>query len=417
MRSIVVIGGGYVGLVTAVCLSEKGYDVTILENNIEMASELMKGNITIFEPNLDELFLKHINKSLNVTTDSSVISHTDSSIICVGTPPQADNSVDLSYVISAISAVKQKAKSNHICILRSTVPPLTYEKHLKEIVGNLSFYFWPEFIRQGKALADWLKPDRVVYGTTHECEELDQWLKELFPESPIYSMDITEAETVKLVSNAYLATRISFFNTVGEICKGIGANYENVRLGVGSDSRIGIEYMEPGIGYGGSCLPKDTDYLINLAKEVGANPTIMEASRSINEYLIGSMINLLESKIGNLEGKKISVLGLSFNPNTDDLRNSRSVEIIKEIVKKGGIVSGYDSICEEKARKFFSGTKSVMITDSIDSCLADSDACLVLNSSSEFSRLEDSMFCVMKNNVVIEGRRILNITNKEGFLW
>jgi UDPglucose 6-dehydrogenase len=413
MTEVAVIGAGYVGTVTAACLASKGLDVRLIEIRKDAVERMKKGDLALYEPGLEEMFREHLGENLSVTSDETAIKGTDYSVICVGTPPK-DGHIDTRYVVSAAEAVKRNAGPGHTCILRSTVETNTYRDLLKPILGDIDYGYWPEFLRQGHAVADWLNPSRVVYGTEGEGKAASL-IEPLFPGSKICRMGVAEAETVKLASNSYLAVRLSFFNSLADYCKRNGVGYDSVAAGVGSDPRIGDSFMEPGIGYGGSCLSKDTGYLIGLFERSGADPSVLMAAQSVNDGLIGRFVSDVE-RYGEADGMKIAVLGAAFNPSTDDIRNSRAVMIMDALLRKGAILSVYDPLCRDKLEEYFSG-RGVRVAGSAREALEGTELCLILNPCPEFSRLTDEDFSVMSERRILEGRRVPGIDGAEGFLW
>jgi UDPglucose 6-dehydrogenase len=421
---IAVVGGGYVGLVTSVCLAELGHTVQLVEIDKNKVALFNSGSPPINENGLEGLLLKHINQRLIATTRYEDILESDIIIICVGTPPDQEGHTDLSMVESASKSIGNAlryAKDYCVLVVKSTVPPGTTQKLVIPTILGLSgktdcdvgFVMNPEFLREGLAIQDFMKPDRIVIGSLEDkagsiVESMYQGLN-----ASVIHTGLIEAEMIKYASNAFLAAKISFSNEIGNICKKLCVNVYEVMRGVGMDSRIGSQFLNAGIGFGGSCFPKDVASLIHLAEDVGEDPVLLKSIVSINEHQPIKLIDLLEKKMGGLKNKRIAVLGLAFKNDTDDVRDSRSIPVIRALLGRGARVAAYDPLGITNMKK---------IIPDIDYCasaaiaLNDADACLVLTEWPEFSLLNKE-FDLMKGKIILEGRRILSKDDVEGICW
>lgn len=422
--NVSIIGGGYVGLVTGTCLAELGHDVTIIEIDPEKVKAINSGNPPIYETGLEDLLKKNVGKKLQARNDYQSVKTADIVFISVGTPPKPDGSADLSYIESASYSVGKELKNNpHFCvvIVKSTVPPGTTEKIVRPAVlsasgkteDKIGFAMNPEFLREGRAVEDFLHPDRIVIGSSdgHVGDLVSDIYHGLF--APVIRTGLTSAEMIKYTSNAFLATKISFSNEIGNICKNLGIDVYEVMKGVGCDHRIGPQFLNAGAGFGGSCFPKDVSALISLAKNVGEDPVLLRSVLEINERQPYRIVGLLEKKIGSISGKKIAVLGLAFKDNTDDIRDSRAIPVIRELLRGGARVSAYDPMACSSMQKLF---PDITYCSSAIDALTGSDGCLVMTEWPEFSRL-DKEFDLMAHRVIIEGRRILSCKGADGICW
>ena len=406
---ICIVGAGYVGLTTAVCFAELGNNVRIIDIDEDKIKKIKEGISPIYEEGLEELLQKNLNK-IEATSkydfDEKII------FVCVGTPSLPDGKIDLKYVISAIKSIAQKMKKGSILIIKSTVFPGTTKNVIKPLVKkyieDFSIAVNPEFLREGKAIHDFMRPDRVVIG--REDERAENILKELYKplNAPILITSLTEAEMIKYASNAFLATKISFANEIGNLCKILGIDVYNVMKGVAMDHRISPYFLNAGVGFGGSCFPKDLKALYYGSKELGYEMELMKAVMNVNERQPSRLIKLLEKHM-DIKGKNIAILGLAFKPNTDDIRESRSIPIIRELKEKGANIRAYDPMAMENMKKLF---PSIQYCKSKEEALENADACLILTDWREFEEID---FSKMRNKLVIEGRRILK--NKEGIIY
>tara|TARA_B100000795_G_scaffold92237_4_gene67397 strand:- start:4380 stop:5711 length:1332 start_codon:yes stop_codon:yes gene_type:complete len=421
---ITIIGSGYVGLVAAVCFADAGHEVMCLDINKSRITKLSKGIIPIYEPGLEELALKSIkNKKLIFTSNikKSVI-HGDVQFICVGTPQSEDGSADINYVLSAASNIAQYMISNKIIVNKSTVPvgsakkvseaiKLVLEKRKLDI--GYSVLSNPEFLREGTALKDFLFPDRVVIGSsdTKSTEVMRVLYKSFVKNSKSFiSMDPISAELTKYAANSLLACRISFINEIANLSEAIGANIEEVKKGIGSDIRIGDSFLNAGCGFGGSCFPKDVAALQKIANDhAGMELKIIKAATEVNI----KQKNILYKKIskrfnGKIKGKNIAIWGLSFKPDTDDMREAPSIELINKLILKGANVTAYDPAAMHEAKRIFKNMP-VKYKNSKDSCLKNADALVIVTEWKEFKIIDTkNILNLMKSPIIFDGRNIVN---------
>jgi len=343
---ISIIGGGYVGLVTGACFSEAGHDVTIIEVDPAKVGMINKKKAPIYEPGLEDILLRTTGRNLRAGVSYDPVSRSDITFICVGTPPNEDGSADLSSIESAgrsIGTALQAASGYPVVVVKSTVPPGTTETVVRPAVlasahktgDEIGFAMNPEFLREGRAIGDFRQPDRIVIGCNQP--RAGDRVAEVYKNfsAPVVRTGLAAAEMIKYTSNAFLATKISFSNEIGNICKELGIDVYEVMKGVGFDQRIGRQFLNAGAGFGGSCFPKDVSSLAVLAGRAGVDPKILRAVLEVNEYQPYRLVALLEKRAGNLSGKRIAVLGLAFKDNTDDVRDSRAIPVIQDLVKKG----------------------------------------------------------------------------------
>ena len=418
---ITVIGTGYVGLVTGACLADVGIEVSCVDIDQKKIEQLKKGIIPIYEPGLDAIVLRNINnKRLHFTTQlQEVIEEAEAIFIAVGTPPKDNGSAELKYVMQVAAEIGMLINNYKVVITKSTVPVGTNQK-IKEVIEQqiknrgkdipFSMVSNPEFLKEGAAIADFMRPDRVVVGVEDEAakEIMERIYKpiQLSGERLVY-MDIVSAEITKYAANAMLATKISFMNDMANLCELVGADINMVRNGIGTDARIGKKFIYAGVGYGGSCFPKDVKAIVNTAKEYNYQLRVLEAVDQVNEDQKYVMVQKIKKHFGdNLTGKKFAVWGLSFKPNTDDMRDAPSIIIINELVKAGAAVSVYDPISMEQAQKFYIGDKVAYTQNSYDA-LHQADALLLITEWPEF-RIPDwqKVAALLKNKVVFDGRNI-----------
>lgn len=421
---ISVIGAGYVGLVSSVCFAELGHLVNLIEIDLDRARSISQGMPMIYEKGLEALLSKHLNKSLHVSTTYEGIPDTDLSFICVGTPEGDDGSPNLSMISSACQSLGRSLKDNdsyHVVVMKSTVPPGTTESLVIPTILNCSrrdrdeigFCMNPEFLREGRAAWDFMHPDRIVIGSNdkrsgNQAESVYQGI-----EAPIIRTSIKSAEMIKYASNAFLATKISFANELGNVCKKLGIDVYEVMEGVGMDHRISPHFLNAGAGFGGSCFPKDLSALIGLAEALGEDPIILRSVHEVNERQPMRILELLQEKLGRLEGKRIAILGLAFKNDTDDIRESRSVPVILKLREMRAEISAYDPKANDSMKKLI---PDIEYCSTAADALRSSDACLVMTEWPEFSLL-DKEFDLMNKRVIIEGRRILSCQDKEGICW
>ncbi|HYG80749.1 MAG TPA: UDP-glucose/GDP-mannose dehydrogenase family protein [Pyrinomonadaceae bacterium] len=359
---IAVIGSGYVGLVTGACFAEFGVDVTCVDINREKIERLSRGVIPIYEPGLEQLVVKNAQAGrLKFTTDlKAAVEHSLVIFLAVGTPPREDGSADLSYVETAARSIAECMNGYKVIVTKSTVPVGT-GAHLRNLIRehqrertNFAIVSNPEFLREGAAIDDFMRPDRVVIGSSDE--EAIAILKDLYRplyliETPFVITTVEAAELTKYAANAFLATKISFINEIANLCDLIGCDVHDVARAMGMDGRIGRKFLHPGPGFGGSCFPKDTRALSSVARKYGGETRIVDAVIEVNRRQRGAMIPKIEKLAGGLKGKTIAVLGLAFKPETDDMREAPSVDIIRGFLERGANVRAYDPAAMDEARK------------------------------------------------------------------
>ncbi len=393
---IAVIGTGYVGLVTGACFAEFGVDVTCVDVDVEKVDKLNNGIIPIYEPGLDKIVKKNSAAGrLHFTTSiTEAVENSQVVFLAVGTPPKEDGSPDMSYYRQAAKDVAGAMNGYKVLVTKSTVPVGT-GKWLREFVTeNLKFQTEfgvasnPEFLREGAAIEDFMRPDRVVIGS-NESRAIDV-MKELYRplyliETPIVITSLEAAELIKYAANAFLATKITFINEVANLCDAIGCDVHDVARGMGMDNRIGRKFLHPGPGYGGSCFPKDTRALTTVADAFGVETRIVDAVIEANDRQRDAMIPKIEKLVGDLPGKKIGVLGLSFKPETDDMRESPAIEIIHEMIKRGASVTAYDPVAMDEARHYISG---ITYADDEYSAIDGADALVIITEWNQFRALD-----------------------------
>ena len=418
---ISVVGTGYVGLVSGVCFAQMGNSVTCVDIDEKKIQELKQGIIPIYEPGLEDMTLENYkNKTLSFTIDSKeAIKNSIISFIAVGTPMGEDGSADLKYVLAVAKTIGESMQDYMVVVDKSTVPVGTADKVKATIQAeldkrgvNIDFDVVsnPEFLKEGAAIQDFLHPDRVVIGA--ENEKAMNVMRELYApfmkhHDRFIGMDIKSAEMTKYAANSMLATKISFMNEMSQICERVGADINKVRNGIGSDSRIGYSFIYPGCGYGGSCFPKDVQALAKTAKDFGYNPRILDAVEAVNydqKYLIS---NKVITKFGeNLDGKTFAVWGLSFKPETDDMREASSITIINELTKRGAKVVAYDPKARHEAEThYLKNNANVSYVDSKYEALKDADAVILVTEWQEFRSPDfDEMKKLLKNAIFFDGR-------------
>jgi UDPglucose 6-dehydrogenase len=416
MMRITVAGAGNVGLVTAVCFAEAGHHVTCLDTQKEKIEMLEKGHSPFFEPGLEPLLEKNLaNGQLRFST-SPKQAYRDAEIIfiAVGTPEKKDGSVDLSYIYIASYHIAENIKNDVIVCTKSTVPVGTNEiikqifqhrkpRHLKvDVVSN------PEFLREGSAIMDFYLGDRIVIGADNPdaasiMEQLYLPLK-----IPIVVTDIRSAEMIKYASNAFLATKISFINEIANLCEKVGANIEEVSYGMGMDKRIGTSYLQPGIGYGGSCFPKDTKALVQLAGNVHHPFELLQSVIKVNQHQHSLLVMKAKERVGSLKGKKAALLGLAFKPETDDIREAVSLTIIKELLEEGTMITAYDPMAIPKAHKLIGN--SIEYTTNIRQALKDADFAVIATEWDQIKHLPLDVYAAyMKEPIVFDGRNCYSL--------
>lgn len=419
---VAIVGTGYVGLVTGTCFAEVGMDVTCIDIDQNKIDNLHKGILPIYEPGLDEMVKRNVDKKrLHFSTSlKDSIQGAEVVFIAVGTPPDEDGSADLKYVLAVAASVGEHMTHPLVIVTKSTVPVSTAEKVRKALQeqldkrgSKLDFYVAsnPEFLKEGAAIEDFMKPDRIVVGVDRpEAEDLMRKLYKPFLMNghPIYFMDIPSAEMTKYAANAMLATKISFMNDIANLCEIMGADVNMVRKGIGSDARIGTKFIYPGVGYGGSCFPKDVKALIKTAKENNYNMRILDAVEHVNESQKEVLFNKVKKHFGgDLKGKKFALWGLSFKPKTDDMREAPSLVIIEKLLKEGASVVAYDPVAMKEAKHTLKDTIEYA-TDMYDT-LNDADALLIVTEWPEFRAPDfDEISKRLKQKTLFDGRNIFD---------
>ena len=411
-----VVGVGWVGLVTAACFAELGHPVIARDVLQEKVDSLSRGEITIHEPGLAELLEKNRDR-LTFTTDMDLL--LDSArllFVCVDTPPTYSGDADLSRVRSVVDDLK--ADSDHVLIMKSTVPDGTGESIRRELPG-LAYVSCPEFLKEGTAVEDFMHPDRVVVGAEPEDEAAASEVADLYRPlgGEIVMTDTSSAEMIKLASNAYLATRISFINEIANVCEEVGADVSEVARGMGLDERIGPHFLRPGIGFGGSCFPKDVNALKLLAGNSGYHFQLLNSVIEVNELQKRRVVSKLTKHLGSLVGRKIALLGLAFKPDTDDMREASSLVLSARLRGEGAEVVAYDPVAMNNARSLLPG---VEMKDTAQDALADSDAAVLVTEWSEFRDIDWTVAADrMRRPLLIDGRNFLDAGNlrSAGFLY
>jgi len=424
---ISVIGAGYVGLCAAVGFASRGYSVVACDVDEEKIEKLNKGIPPFHEPGLQEKLSESIetgNLKGVVGQIDKVILDTDLTFVAVGTPSKPDGSIDLKYIESAAcnigKALKQKS-SYHVTIIKSTVVPGTtqnivkpiLEKESKKAAGDgFGLCMNPEFLRQGSAFQDTINADRVVIGSLDKRsgDVLEDVYKGFYSSyvPTIIRTSLSTAELIKYASNSMLATKISFINTIANICEKIpGADVKVVATAMGLDKRIGPLFLDAGLGYGGSCFPKDVKALIACSKSLGYTPELLDSVEQVNKTQPFKAVEFCREQLGLLEGKKIAILGLAFKPDTDDMREARVIPIINQLLKEGAKVVAYDPVAITIAKTIFND--KITYTSSALKCIKDADACIIVTEWDEFKKLTPQDFTKnMKQPILIDGRRIFN---------
>lgn len=418
---IAVVGTGYVGLVTGACFAEVGIDVVCIDIDINKIENLKKGILPIYEPGLEEIVERNVAKHrLHFSTNlAESIQGADCAFIAVGTPPGEDGSADLKYVLGVAAEIGQNMNDYIVVVTKSTVPVTTGEKvkaavaaELQKRNSDLTFDVAsnPEFLKEGAAIEDFLKPDRIVVGV--ESAKAEETMKKLYKPftvngHPIFVMDIPSAEMTKYAANSMLATKISFMNDIANLCEIVGADVNMVRKGIGSDTRIGNKFIYPGIGYGGSCFPKDVKALIKTAQDNNYDLQVLKAVEAVNEKQKSILFDKVMKHYNNqINGLKLAVWGLSFKPKTDDMREAPSVVIIEKLLQHRANVVAYDPVAAEECRKHHLGDRIAYVEDPYIA-LENADALLIITEWPEFRNPDMNMIISkMKSKVIFDGRNI-----------
>lgn len=412
MKQICVVGVGYVGLVTAACFADLGNRVIALDINEDRIEGLRKGIMPIYEPGLEELVERNVRSGrLTFTTSyDEGLDGTEFAFIAVGTPSGVDGEADLQYVAAAAQTIAEKMSDYLIIINKSTVPVGTGDwvsdivrKHQKKEMP-FAVVSCPEFLREGSAIPDFMRPHRTILGSLDKdaAEKVAQLHLPL--RAPIMITDLRTAEMIKYASNAFLATKISFINEMANICEALGADVKEVAVGMGYDVRIGPHFLEAGLGYGGSCFPKDVLALAHMAAEKGRHPQLLNAVMEINADRRRSAFESLKEMVGELNGKQIGILGLAFKPNTDDMRDAPSLDLAKAIIAEGGKVRAYDPVAMNVAANIM---PEIEMCENAYKVAEGSDGLVVVTDWNEFKQLDLKMIReLMHSPVLLDGRNI-----------
>lgn len=420
-----IIGSGYVGLVTGVCFAHLGHDVICVDNNAEKIAFLKRGKSPIYEPGLEELIHAGVRKkklSFSPRIDHAV-RHCGILFICVNTPPKENGEADLSYVENVSREIARNLKEYRLIVEKSTVPVQTGEwiyKTIHEIQPRESLFDVasnPEFLREGSAVHDFLHPDRIVLGVSNARAE--KILRKLYEpiNAKILVTDIKSAEIIKHASNSFLATKISFINAVARVCDAAGADIENVAEGMGLDPRIGRGFLRAGVGFGGSCFPKDLRAFLRMTDKLGVNFEILRAVLNINEDQKRYYVQKVENALWNVTGKTLAVLGIAFKPNTDDIRFAPAIDIVLRLKEQGAKIQAYDPQAMAKARPLLKG---VTFKKTAYQTIQRADALLILTEWDEFKQLDfKKVKKLMRHPVIFDGRNMLNAKEmkKMGFRY
>ena len=426
--NITVIGSGYVGLVSGTCFSEMGNNVTCVDIDADKIAKLKKGILPIFEPGLEPMVVKNVqNGNLHFTTDlSSVIGNSEIVFIAVGTPMGNDGSADLQYVLAVAKSIGESIQNRIIVVDKSTVPvgtadkvKATIQKELDKRNESIDFDVVsnPEFLKEGAAINDFMKPDRVVVGA--ESEFAIEKMKQLYApftmsHDRFIAMDIRSAEMTKYAANAMLATKISFMNEIANICEKVGADANQVRIGIGSDARIGYSFIYPGCGYGGSCFPKDVKALKKIAEEHNYQAKLITSVEEVNDAQKLVIANKIVTRFGeDLTGKTFGVWGLAFKPGTDDMREAPSIYVIKELIKRGAKIQAYDPKAVEEAKScYLKDIENIEYVSSKYQAIEKADALVLLTEWKEFRSPDFNEIKTQLNTpVIFDGRNQYHMFN------
>lgn len=423
---LAVVGTGYVGLVTGTCFAESGNEVTCVDIDTTKIERMNRGQVPIYEPGLEELFHRNIEEDrLSFTTDlKSAITDAEVIFLALPTPPNEDGSADLSYILGVAKDLGTIIKDYKIVINKSTVPVGTAEKVRAEIAKHVSVPFDvvsnPEFLREGFAVEDFMRPDRVVIGT--RSKKAKEILGELYQPfvrqgNPIYFMDERSSEMTKYAANAFLAAKISFMNEIANLCELTGADVDNVRLGIGADERIGRRFLFPGIGYGGSCFPKDVRALQRTAIEHGYEFKILDSVTQVNERQKHVLFEKLKAYYKNdLKGKKFALWGLAFKPDTDDIREAPALYLIDDLLAAGATVVAYDPEAADNVSKRYQDKDGIRIVEHEYAALDGADALLIATEWPAFRTPDyEKIKTSLKNPVIFDGRNLYELVEMEKF--
>lgn len=420
--NVTVYGSGYVGLVTGSLLADAGNEVLCVDIDEQKVANLNNGIIPIHEPGLDAIILRNLEIGrLNFTTDMDLaVSHSEMQFIAVGTPPDEDGSADLTHVLAVAKTIAERMDSRKLVVTKSTVPVGTSDKvaaKMKEVLAERGEQFEyttisnPEFLKEGAAIEDFRKPDRIVVGTQDEYA-IDQMRKLYAPfcrnHDRLIFMDIRSSELTKYAANSMLATKISFMNELSNLADALGADIENVRIGIGSDPRIGYSFIYPGCGYGGSCFPKDVKALVATAREVGYNAELLESVEKVNDKQKHVLFEKLHKHFnGDFAGKTFAVWGLAFKPNTDDMREAPSRVVMEALWKHGAKVKAYDPVAMDETRSIYPDNDKLDLVNTANDALTDADALIICTEWHEFRSPDWAAIKTgLKTPIIFDGRNL-----------
>ncbi|MFU8867886.1 UDP-glucose 6-dehydrogenase AglM [Natronococcus sp.] len=426
---ISVIGSGYVGTTVAACFADLGHEVTAIDIDEDIVNTLNEGKAPIDEPGLEDLLEQHVGNRLEATTSYDAVPESDVTFLAIGTPSNEDGSIDLTALEAAAEATGEALADKaerHLVVIKSTVTPTSIEQTLEPAVKrgandnpNVEVGMNPEFLREGTAVEDFMHPDKVVYGTNSEwaTDKLHEVFAPLLDQhdADIVETDPATASMIKYANNAFLASKISLVNDLGNICKEFGLDAYEVMDAVGLDDRISEQFLRSGVGWGGSCFPKDVNAIIAAARETGYDPALLEATVEINDRQPDRLLELLEDHVDPADAR-IAVLGLAFKPQTDDIRNSRAIPTIEKLQQRGAEVVAYDPVAADNMRERF---PNIEYADSAADALEGADGAVVVTDWDEFAALDEE-FDAMADPVVVDGRRIIQRRDGltyEGLTW
>jgi len=413
--NIAVIGTGYVGLVTGTCFAETGNDVICVDIDADKVNKMKNGIVPIYEPGLEDLFERNIKQGrLHFTTDlAEGVKDAEIIFLALPTPPGEDGSADLSYVLGVAKELSSIIKDYKVIVDKSTVPVGTAEKVAEALSSNLDKSLFdvvsnPEFLKEGVAVNDFMKPERVVIGS--ESERATKLMKRLYDPfvrqgNPIIFMDLRSAELTKYAANSFLATKISFMNEIANLCELVGANVDDIRKGIGTDSRIGKKFLYPGVGYGGSCFPKDVQALAKTSGEYGYDFKVLDAVMSVNKVQKLKVADKIINYFGNNKDKTIAIWGLAFKPNTDDIREAPAIDTIHKLLDNGFAIRAFDPEANENIEKIF-GDRIILANDAY-SVLNEADALAIITEWNVFRTPDfNEISKRLKTNVIFDGRNL-----------
>jgi UDPglucose 6-dehydrogenase len=422
MRNITIIGAGHVGLVTGVCLAEIGNQVICFDNNIERIEKLEKGICPFFEPELDRLLEININKGrISFTSNQQeALQHSEIIYIAVGTPQLPDGSVNLQYIKDAARLIGETITSDTIVVTKSTIPIGT-NKQIRSLIESflnegikVDMVSNPEFLREGSAIYDTFQADRIIIGA--ESEEAANIIEDINKpfNRPIFKTDLNSAEMIKYASNAFLATKISFINEIANICERVEANIDDVAFGMGLDSRIGNQHLRPGIGYGGSCFPKDTRALLDIVNRTFTQFEILKTVINVNHEQQRLLVDKAIQRYGSLKEKKVALLGLSFKANTDDIRESSAIALAKHLINEGAIITAYDPKAIENTKQALGN--QIQYAYNLEETIIEKEMAIIATDWDEIKNFPLGKYEeYMKTPIILDGRNCYSLKEVEKF--